>query len=614
MRYASDGVRAITVFALLMCTMTVDSSEPIQVAGTINRDFNPLGVSVTGNGALITGPLFFSGSLVINLGGNETNSAVAINQNNGKVISACLTNVVPEGSNGIAIVVTNSDGTLDGTFNPSGLAIDSNGNFTASGGFSGVLVIDTPNTRSFGGVDVAVDQSSANIVAVSSLRVSMDQSVRDLYVVVIKPEGSLERTFNPSGVFVDQMGLLATGPDSYSGALLLSLRRNESSPAVVIDQNRSKIAVALATEAGKPNFQFNLGLVVINPTGFEVLDRNFNPSGFMITSTGARVIQANAGYPGALVIDLDDDEVFGPEENPFPTLDIEQESGKLVAAMSVNTGPGMLNNIGVVVALPTGPELLDTSFNPQGLALQSDGSFTALGGYSGALIIDLGGDEDLPDLKVDQDLGNIIFAARTTTGPVENGNLALVILTPTGLLESSFNPSGVWIEDDGTLVSGGIPGVLIANFGPGNMASVVSVALAMHRDAGVLVPTTILGSEATRELRSLAIDLVSLDVLRSQFNPLGLGVQLNGSVVPNTLYSGSFGAELELISQLVDVDINQSDGSIIISLQDAGIGPGSMIPPDLQLFSFHGRTVFPPPPLPPLSALFNLPFIPAGAA
>ena len=610
MRYANNGVCAITVFALLMWTMAVASSEPLQVAGTINRDFNPLGVSVTGNGALITGPLFFSGSLVVDLGGNEVGSAVAINQNNGKVISACVTNAVPEGSNGIAIVVTNSDGTLDGTFNPSGLAIDSNGNFTASGGFSGVLVIDTPNERSFGGVDVAVDQSSANIVAVSSLRLGTLQSVRDLYVVVIKPEGSLDRTFNPSGVFVDQMGLLATGPDSYSGALLLNLRRNESSPAVVIDQNRSKIAVALATEAGKPNLQFNLGLVVINPTGFEVLDRNFNPSGFMITSTGARVIQANAGYPGALVIDLGDDEVFNLGDNPVPTLDIEQESGKLVAAMSINTGPGVLNNIGIVVAFPTGPELLDTSFNPQGLALQADGSFTALGGYSGAMVIDLGGDEDFPAVKVDQDVGNIIFAARTTTGPIANGNLALVILTPTGLLDTSFNPSGVWVDEDGNMIPGSIPGALIANFGPMIGASVVNIALAVDRDAGVLVPTTILGSGEASVLQSLAIDPVSPDVLRREFNPLGGRVQVNGSVMPSILYSGSFGAVLIDDSESIDAVINQSDGSIIISLQRGDQTQSDSLP-DLQLFSFHGRTLFPPP---PLSSLFNLSFIPMGAA
>ena len=614
MRYANNGVCAITVFALLMWTMAVASSEPLQVAGTINRDFNPLGVSVTGNGALITGPLFFSGSLVVNLGGNEAGSAVAINQNNGKVISACLTNVVPEGTNGIAIVVTNSDGTLDGTFNPSGLAIDSNGNFTASGGFSGVLVISTPNERSFAGRKIALDQDSGNIVVVSSLRVGVNPVIRDLWVVVLKPDGSLERTFNPSGVFVDQMGLLATGPDSYSGALQLSLRRNESSPTVVIDQNRSKIAVALATEAGKPNFQFNLGLIVINPTGFEVLDRNFNPSGFMITSTGARVIQANAGYPGALVIDLDDNEVFIPGDNPVPTLDIEQESGKLVAAMGVNTGPGVLNNIGVVVALPTGPELLDTSFNPQGFALQADGSFTAFGGYSGAMIIDLGGDEQIPSLKVDQDSENIIFAARTTTGPIANSNLALVILTPTGLLDTSFNPSGAWIDEDSNLVPGGIPGVLIANFGPGVVSAVNSIAQVIARDIGVLVPTTILGTVSPRRLRALAIDSASPSILRREFNPSGLFVQLNGSVVPNTLYSGSFGAELEIFSQSIDVDVYQSDGTIGISLQRGD--PTHPDPrPDLQLFSFHGRTIFPPPPpLPPLSPLFNLPFIPAGAA
>lgn len=449
--------------------------------GLLDSLFNPSGLTIQADGssAKLTG-LGYAGLLIIDLGGNDSSQSADVFKfavQGDRIVIGGATTTGPVGSLfKFAVAVVTSTGLLDDSFNPSGVSITSTGASVDLGGYAGSLIID------LGEMDVARSVDAFNF-AMQGDRIILGGQTNigpfsNFVLVVLTPTGALDSSFNPSGLSITSTGA-SVDLGGYAGSLIIDLGDFDFASSVntfkFVTQG-DRILFGGSTNVGPVGSVSNFALVVLTATG--ALDSSFNPSGLTIFSDGASAKVTGVGYAGSLIIDLGG----ADSARSVDSFQFAIQGDRILLGGETDTGPlGSSENFALVALTPTG--ILDSSFNPSGLTILSDGSSAKLTGigYAGLLIIDLGGDDSANSVEAFQFAvqgDRIILGGQSNTGPGGpfNNNFALTVLTPTGVLDSSFNPSGLTILSDGSsakLAGIGYAGSVIIDLGGNDIANSV---------------------------------------------------------------------------------------------------------------------------------------------
>jgi uncharacterized delta-60 repeat protein len=358
-------------------------------------------------------PTFGNGGIVITGQGNTLDAARAMAiQSDGKIVVVGDGNVTQNNNSEFAVARYNTDGSLDTSFGGTGIviisayhydrayavAIQSDGKIVVAGGMFGSFAIVRYNPNgsldtSFGGTGIVFPPLSAFESYAYAVAIQADGKIVaagtsdnpasfDFAVVRYNPNGSLDTTFNGTGIVTTQIGNISV---AFSIAI----------------QADGKIIAAGYT--GYPNSNF--ALVRYNSNGS--LDTSFNGTGIVTTPVGGAnsvAIQADGkivAAGGNTLVRYNTDGTLDTSFNGTGKVIIPvgsnsvaiQADGKIVAAG--NSGNNTGSDFAVVRLNPNGS--LDTTFNGTGkvttpvtdgndfasaVAIQADGKIVAAGGSS----------------------------------------------------------------------------------------------------------------------------------------------------------------------------------------------------------------------------------------
>jgi uncharacterized delta-60 repeat protein len=290
---ASFGVAGIVITQVDPINHEVAQSVAIQADGKIVVAGSRYVVRYNPNGSLDTS---FNGTgIVVTLYGHNS---VAI-QSDGKIIAAGSSH---DGSTfGFALVRYNADGSLDTTFNGTGkvltpggsvgsIAIQSDGKIVAAGGsrfgsnaefmlvrhnadgtldttFNGTGIVTTSAGSSVSGASDLAIQPDGKIVAAGYGQAAPDWRTADFAVVRYNPNGSLDSSFGGTGKII-----IPIGDSGDSG---------DYANSVAIQPN---VKIVVAGSSSRVNIGSDFAVVRLNPNGS--LDTSFSGTGTVITSVG----------------------------------------------------------------------------------------------------------------------------------------------------------------------------------------------------------------------------------------------------------------------------------------------------------------------------------------
>lgn len=293
------------------------------------------------------------------------------------------------------LVRYNEDGTLDTTFNPAGSQ-------------PGVVVTNINSEANDVIYAIVIDGSNRIVVT----GITDNGTSSNIVVARYNEDGSLDTTFNPSGLVSGIPGIVIT-----------DIQGNVDGAFDVIIDISGNIVVA-----GFTNFGTKTDVVVARYNEDGTLDQSFNPNGLV------------SGIPGIVLLNI--------IENVQTNLSGEQD---IAYALTTDLNnriyiAGSANN-GLVTSF------LIARFNQDG---SLDQTFNANGqqqGFPGVVILTLQGADVAYDIKFYLN-DKILIVGKSSNGV--DSDFALVRLNIDGSFDTSFNPNG--------LISGQ-PGIVITDFG-----------------------------------------------------------------------------------------------------------------------------------------------------
>ena len=344
----SNGTGTILISSVT--NVSVDCFE----RGGLDLSFNsPNGFAVQNNAA----------------GGNadDFGKAVAVDSQGRILVAGSSANSA--GNTDMVIWRFNADGTLDTTFNGSGIVVHD----SAAGGACN----DSGNA-------VAVDSQGRILVAGNSTNSAGNT---DMVIWRFKADGTLDTTFNGSGIVVH---------DSAAGGA-----GNDSGNAIAVDsQGRILVAGSSTNSAG------NMDMVVWRFNANGTVDTAFSGDGIVVNESTAGGTGSDSG--NAIAVDSQD--------------------RILVAGSSPNSA----GNRDMVIWRFTLNGALDTTFNSKGFVV-----------HNGAA----GGNGDDSGNAVAIDTQGKILVAGSSANSAGNADMALWRFTSTGTLDTTFNGSGIVINN-----------------------------------------------------------------------------------------------------------------------------------------------------------------------
>jgi len=443
--------------------------------GTLDTSFSPQGTGTNVPGTLIT-----------NIeSGNETATAVIIDSNNKIVVTGYsqITGGQTETNyTDIALVRYNNDGSLDTTLNPDGLISDQPGvvitnvtgspqtTITGNNNWAFAITIDNDNRILVGG--------AANITEMV-LNSSISESTGSL-VIRYNPDGSLDTTFNASGV--------QYGPP---GSAITVVNNTDKVTSVKIDNNNKIVLTGYSTfptnDAGQGD---DLFIIRYNEDGS--YDITLNPGALLPPSIAGIITTDIPGYQlvgNSGFIDNNNNIVIGGWiSNQLSNFEVMPTNVTEVDFL-------------VVRYLPSG--VLDTTFNT--MINTSNSSFTPILFLPGFVVTSIPNQSAingfLPNAQgnsvVLDNNNNIVLAGFSTSGPEKDFTLARY--TNAGILDTTnFNPNGIISKEPGV--------VIIDATGGSNPYNVSGVALTLSTMTDVInLPNIAVDSERAAEISSFFV-------------------------------------------------------------------------------------------------------------
>ena len=314
-------------------------------------------------------------------------------QSDGKIV------VVGEGSLGtfnwdFAVVRYNTDGSLDSSFGGTGIVI-------------------TQLTSNYDGAFAVAIQADGKIIVAGTRYRCFDECIgSDFAVVRYNPNGSLDTSFNGTGIVITSVG---------------SSVSNARSVAIQAD---GKIVVAGGGgNASNPDF----ALVRYNTDGS--LDTSFNGTGKVITPAGSGAGSVAIQADGKIIA------VGGStlvRYNPDGTLDTSfNGTGKV--STPIGSGKVAIQSDGKIVAAGSSHNGINYDFTV--VRYNSNGSLDSSFGGTGQITIPVGNsDSGASSVAIQRD-GKIVAAGGVNSNNIVS-DFAVVRLNPSGSLDTTFNGTG----------------------------------------------------------------------------------------------------------------------------------------------------------------------------
>jgi uncharacterized delta-60 repeat protein len=422
-------------FVVSACSNKGDSTASFTVGGVVNGSTGELVLQNNGGDDLtisVNGPFTFPTALAsgssysVTVRTNPAGQTCVVSNGTGAILVSNVTNVSVDCS---------KRGGLDPTFNsPNGFSVQGN----AAGGNGDDL-----------GNAVAIDSQERMLVTGSST--SMGGTTTDMVVWRFNANGTLDTTFNGSGIVVRDNTAGGNGDDS--------------GRAIAIDSDGGILVTGSSTTAGGTT-----DMVVWRFNADGTLDTAFNGSGIVSVASGTGDASGNAiaiDSQGKVLVTGSSTTAGGTTDmviwrfNPNGTIDTSFNKSGIIPGMVVhnNAAGGDDNDSGNAIAIDSNGRILvaGSSTNSAGNTdmvvwrFKVDGTLDTSFNSTGILVHNnaAGGNGDDSGNAIALDAQGRILVAGSSKNNLVPGNTDMVIwrLTSTGALDTTFNVIGIFIDN-----------------------------------------------------------------------------------------------------------------------------------------------------------------------
>ncbi len=399
--------------------------------GTLDTTFNPIG----GQPGIVTTAISVGTNQANNIDqSNSIINGIAIDSQNRIVaagyleqIESLITTTGSSTMNYFAVARYNEDGSLDTTFNPTGL-------------ISGVPGIALTNIASSDIATSLVLDANDNII-VAGYTYNTNNASTEVAIVKYLESGILDSTFNPTGLNSGQAGVVVTNVtanpnETFSGLL------NIANSVTLDSQNRILIG-------GYSDINTEVEILVIRYNSDGSIDTTFNPMGL------------NSGFPGAVITTLSDDYSAYITGSAIKTETIDTVE-KIIVVGTASIRDNNVDTNDVIVVRYNDDGTLDSTFNPggtinpftPGIVLTTIETTTGLNvsGFATDLVLDTSDSSNIKTVVSGYTLTTVspLTALEVQSAIIETEAAAFLTLryNQDGSLDSTFNaPTGYVITN-----------------------------------------------------------------------------------------------------------------------------------------------------------------------